>query len=115
MEAECLKPSLHIGDRRSSYCCRALGKKVDTVATPGGGRHRHRCRAARCGGTVAMPEVVEEAACSVRRRGRRRPRPQEEGGSRTLVWSLSIVVTNLLLACGLLAPLYRAIRKARAL
>jgi hypothetical protein len=43
------------------------------------GGHRRRCPPARCGGTVAMPEVVEEVALKSRAAS-----GVEEGGGRAL-------------------------------
>jgi hypothetical protein len=80
MEAECLRPSSRLGNRRSCHCC-TLGTATPlavAVAAPGGtrptpsphweesitvmdGGHRRCCPSSRCCATVAMPEVVEEA------------------------------------------------------
>jgi hypothetical protein len=81
---------------RCSYRCHALGTAALVVAAPWGrrptpspcreeavtvsdGGHRRRCPPARCGGTVAMPEVVEEAALKSHAAS-----GVEEGGGRTL-------------------------------
>jgi hypothetical protein len=100
-----LLPSLRLGDCRSSCRRRCHARRRPTLSpcreeavTALDGDHRRHCPAARCGGTVAVPEVIEEATLKHRAasrleevapsRGRRKPCP------RVVAWHRA----NLLLA-----------------